>query len=610
MDLSDMMIAYLHHLEVEYVFGVPGGGIAPFYNALARSHRGGGPRAVVARHETGAAFMAAGYARETGKPGVCATTTGPGATNIITGVASAYNDDVPLLVITGQTALPGFGRGAFQDSSYDAIDTVGMFSSCTHYNSMITHPEQMEPKLAAALMKALRHPMGPVHLSVPIDVFRYHWDGCMKFPHLKELLAGTGGGTIDTPAVENLYRDLLQVMEQNRRVVLLLGPACREAVDEIETFARMTGAGIVTTPMGKSCVDSCHPQLYGVFGFAGHESARSLLLDESVGIIMAVGTNLDEWATACWDTNCLLNHNLVHIHNSHAYFTRSPMARLHVAGNIGHIFRTLINRLETGKHGRPAHAPGAGMKEKESRPHPAPSPDPARPGGYRENNGFPGHIEIQSPHLFLAEPGPDGPVKPQRLMHELVRRFPPETRFLADTGNSFAWTTHYLFPAGRNTYSVGMSFGSMGWAVGASVGTAFGTPGTPVVCITGDGSFLMYGPDISVAVREELTVIFVVLNDAALGMVKQGQRLAGDELYAVELPAVDFRQFAGAMGADAYRIECHGDLEQLDIEALCARRGPVLLEVYVDREEVPPMKMRTRALKNARPDQRPHGTKK
>ncbi|MCP4155397.1 MAG: thiamine pyrophosphate-binding protein [bacterium] len=609
MDLSDMMLAYLHHLDVEYVFGVPGGGIAPFYNALARTQRGGGPRAVVARHETGAAFMAAGYARETGKPGVCATTTGPGATNIITGVASAYNDDVPLLVITGQTALPGFGRGAFQESSYDAIDTVGMFSKCTHYSSMITHPDQMEPKLAAALIKALRPPGGPVHLSVPIDVFRYPWDGCMKYPHLKELLAGTGAGAIDTLEVENLYRELLQVMEQNRRAVLLLGPGCHEAVDEIETFARMTGAGIVTTPMGKTCADSYHPQYYGVFGFAGHESARTLLLDESVGIIIAVGTNLEEWATNCWDA-CLLNHKLVHIHNSQAYFARSPMARLHVAGNIGLIFRTLINRLETGKHGRPAQAPGTGCKEKEGTPHPAPSPEPVSPGGNGKNKGFPGHIQIESPHLFQAEPGPGGPIKPQWFMHELVRRFPPETRYLADTGNSFAWTTHYLFPAGRNTYSVGMSFGSMGWAVGASVGTAFGTPGTPVVCITGDGSFLMHGPEISVAVREGLTVIFAVLNDAALGMVKHGQRLAGDESYAVELPVIDFCQYARAMGAEAYRIECPGDLEQLDIEALCTRRGPVLLEVWVDREEVPPMKMRTTALQNAQPDQRHKKIKK
>ena len=127
MDLSDLLVKYLELLEIKYVFGIPGGAIAPLYDALARSERRGGPRAVVARHESGAAFMADGYARETGKIGVCCATTGPGATNLITGVASAFTDNIPLLVITAQTVLSSFGRGAFQESSADAIDTVGMY---------------------------------------------------------------------------------------------------------------------------------------------------------------------------------------------------------------------------------------------------------------------------------------------------------------------------------------------------------------------------------------------------------------------------------------------------------------------------------------------------
>lgn len=129
---GDLILGYLEQLGVEYVFGIPGGAIEPFYNALARSERRNSIRAVVARHETGAAFMAEGYARNTGRLGVCCSTTGPGATNLITGVASAYENQIPMLVITPQTALSHFGRKALQESSDTAINTVGMFQHCTH----------------------------------------------------------------------------------------------------------------------------------------------------------------------------------------------------------------------------------------------------------------------------------------------------------------------------------------------------------------------------------------------------------------------------------------------------------------------------------------------
>lgn len=160
---ADLIVNYLYQINIDYIFGVPGGAIEPLYNAIARharntsddhpdlNYRSSIPRrrrqraphlsAVIARHEAGAAFMADGYARETGKLGVCCATTGPGATNLITGVASAFSDRIPMLVITPQTALPNFGKAGLQESSADAVDVVGMFEHCTHYNSMVSHPD-------------------------------------------------------------------------------------------------------------------------------------------------------------------------------------------------------------------------------------------------------------------------------------------------------------------------------------------------------------------------------------------------------------------------------------------------------------------------------------
>ena len=143
-DYGDLILRYLERLGVEYIFGVPGGAIEPLYNALARSERNGGPKAVIARHETGAAFMAEGYARETGKLGVCCATSGPGATNMLTGIASAYADSTPVLAITGQPSLHTFGMGALQEGSCTSINTVKMFEDCTRFNTLISHPAQLE----------------------------------------------------------------------------------------------------------------------------------------------------------------------------------------------------------------------------------------------------------------------------------------------------------------------------------------------------------------------------------------------------------------------------------------------------------------------------------
>ena len=182
MTQSDLIVEYLEQFGVEYVFSIPGSPLGPLFDALARSARRGGPRLILARHEAGSAFIADGYARESGRIGVCCSTTGPGATNLITGVASAYAEQVPMLVITSQTRLPDFSRGGFQDSTRNGVDIMGMFEHCTRYNSMVTHPEQLEKKLAAALTAALGTPRGPVHLSIPIDIFAAESTGPASYP--------------------------------------------------------------------------------------------------------------------------------------------------------------------------------------------------------------------------------------------------------------------------------------------------------------------------------------------------------------------------------------------------------------------------------------------
>lgn len=572
LEASDIILHYLQQIGCDYVFGIPGGAIEPLYDALARSSRRGGIRPVVARHENGAVFMADGYAQQTGRLGVCCATTGPGTTNMVTGLADAYENNVPLLAISAQTPLPTFGRGAFQESSCTGINTVSMLQHCTRYSSLVSHIDQLQHKLVTAVMTAFHSPRGPVHLSIPIDVMRQKLpSGTPRFD-LPKLL--------QTPHIVDSEKTaaLLEDITQARRIALVLGGGCGEAMGAIMACAERLNALLITTPHGKGLINPAHPQYRGVIGFAGHSSAHEVLTSAEVDLIIAVETNLSEWASGGWSEAALLNERLVHVDSASENLTRSPMARLHVQGHVLAIFEEILLQLEKLPYALPAVAE---------------------------------HIAEETPNFTLDEEAKchsdATPIKPQRLMHELNRRFPANTRFFADTGNSVAWAVHYLQPKERRAYNrrgvngglfrTSIEFSSMGWAIGASIGAALAYPDGPVVCITGDGSFLMSGQELSVAVAEELNVVFVILNDHALGMVKHGQRLSGAESIAHQLPETDFVALARALGADGITINSPSDMAALDIEALCSRHGPTVLDVHVDVEEAPPMNLRIKGLR-------------
>jgi acetolactate synthase-1/2/3 large subunit len=583
-ELADLLVDYLAQIGVEYVFGVPGGAIEHLYSALARSMRRGGPRPIVARHETGAAFMADGYYRETGKLGVCCTTTGPGTTNIITGVASAYENQIPMLVISAQTALAHFGRGASQESSCTGIDTVGLLRYCTRYSTLISHADQFEHKLTTAIMTAFGSPNGPAHISIPWDILR---SPCLAEEPNYDLASLTiSPSLIDVSALHRLCQDL----EQAKKLVFVIGGGCGEAIAKILELAVSLNATVLATHHGKGFISPYHPLFKGITGFAGHRTAQEILADEGVDTILAIGTALGETDSNGWDSRLLLNKRLLHIDSVEQHLMRSPMARLQVRGRILSIFEYLLQYF----NGPSLVANiAADIGSNKSTP---PQTTPTT-----ENPVLPFRLDAETEYVADSTP-----IKPQRLMRELARLFPSGTRFLSDTGNVIAWAVHYLHPSwqeipGPHAGSGGMfrhsaEFVSMTWSLGASIGTALGNPRNPVVCLIGDGSLLMSGQEITVAVQEKLTIILVVLNDAALGMVKHGQRLTRSEPIGFELPEIDYSAYARAMGADGHIIRSPQDLLSLDIEAICRKRGPTLLDVRIDAEEVPPIATRVKIL--------------
>jgi acetolactate synthase-1/2/3 large subunit len=602
-DAADMMIAYLEALDIEFVYGLPGGNIEPFYDALLRSERRGGPKPVLARHETGAAFMADGYARNSGKIGVCCATTGPGTTNLITGVSSAYENNIPLLVITAQTSLQSFGRNACQESSDTGVNTVGMFQYCTGYNSLVSHVAQLERKLVAAITTAIGKSC-PVHLSIPLDIMR---SAVPNRTPIYDIVALS-----QTPKLRDdaAIGELCHQMKRARQVVFVLGSGCLEAVAMIITVAFALRAKIVTTIDGKGLISPYHPLFYGVIGFGGHQSAEDVLCDFSVDTVVAVGTTLSELQSNGWDQQLILNDRLIHIDPLESNLSCTPMARLQVKGSIFSIFEVLLENIDSFVGGINREA--ATKKE------------------YRL--GFDGR---SSGHL-LEELGArvtldqkihrEARVKPQWLMFQLGRIFPPHTKYLVDNGNSLVWAVHCLHPIVRRLverrpaglsddggsrfdndrrkqragwFQTAVEFASMGWAIGASIGASMACPRQPIVCITGDGSMLMSGQEITVALEQQLPIVFVVLNDSSLGMVRHGQSLGGAEVGANTLPSVDFRALAAALGVRSRRITCAADLLDLDVGQIFQGGGPMLLDVLIDQEEVPPIGVRVNTLKNS-----------
>lgn len=568
MTLSDLIVRYLESLNVEYVFAIPGSPLGPLADALRRSEEDGGPRLVFTRHEAGAAYIAEGYARESGTLGVCCATTGPGATNLITGVASAHAEQIPMLVITPQTRLQDLGAGCFQDSSRNGIDVVSMFEHCTVYNSTVTHPDQLERKLAAAIRAAFSTPKGPAHLSIPIDVFASESEDSLQFPTLQALLS-TPSALIDNKGSDRLYEEITGVLKRSGKICLLAGYNSIEGGHELERFADLTGATLLTSPRGKGAINPYHPLARGVFGMAGHSSARATLADEQVELILAVGSNLGEWSTSKWDP-LLMNNKMVHIHNDRSWFTRSPMARMQLEGDIGTLFQELNDRLEDMQ--------GKGLLK-------APAIRKTETGGY-----IPAGISLAKPASCSSARDSEAIIPPQ-IFAELVERLPEKSRYYIDNSNSVPWSIHYFFHAIPKQYMLSLQFATMAWAVGAAVGGAFANQKAPSVCITGDGCYLMGGQEITVAVERQLPVIFVVFNDCGYGLIKHGHRVNGKKNVDFSIPSVDFAMMAKSTGAEAFTIRTLHDFAELDWQAMVNRQGPTLLDVIIDGEEQPPIGM-------------------
>ena len=300
----DVCMRYLAAEGATNVFGIPGGLLHPFFDRIEREE---GFRLVVVKHEEGAAFMADGYARASGRLAVCAATSGPGATNLLTGVACAFADGVPMLVITGQAATHALGKGAAQETTREDMDIVTMFRPITKYSAMVESPSRFGHHLRRALRLALSGRPGPVHLNVPVDV----WLLPLQERWFEPSTYRTHTRTFDRRAVQ-LAADALA---DARFPVILAGSGVGIAGAEahLRTLAELIPARVATTPRGKGLFPEDHELSLGVMGVAGHRDARETLLGDDVDVLFTVGASLNETTTLNWSERLLPTETLVQL---------------------------------------------------------------------------------------------------------------------------------------------------------------------------------------------------------------------------------------------------------------------------------------------------------
>lgn len=553
---ADAIVQSLEKHGVEYLFGIPGGAIEPLNNAIYKSNI----KVIVTKHEEGAAFMADGYARVSGKLGVCCGTAGPGATNLVTGIASAYADSIPVLALTGQVPTTLLGKGAVQEFTAQSLGVVSIFRQITKYSDVIINSNKAGEMIAKARRMALTGRKGPVHLNLPSDIMR------QTIAEPVEACSTTHLTGVNKEQIRQAARLLVRA----KRPVILSGwgTLLARADHELLRLAEMLNIPVATSPKGKSIINEYHPLALGVIGFAGSREAREYIITNNVDVMLAVGTSFNEWVTSGWDKKFPPKKALIQVDIDPDEIGKNFYAHVGIVGDARRVLKELI--AEVGKL--------TGKRR-------------------RRFTVRTGELPVNTDIALKGRSQRSMPLKPQRLLSELASSLPKDTLFFADNGSSMAWAIHELKMVKPYTFYIGLGFASMGYAVAAPIGARLASGNHPVVALVGDGSFLMNGMEVATAVNYDIPVIWVVMNNARLGMVYHGRKLASiPEGLESQFKPVDCAAVARALGAQGYTIRNPGEISKQFMNEIISSGKPTVLDVVVDPETVPPIHSRIATL--------------
>lgn len=555
----DILVKYLEQEGVEYLFGIPGGHLLPLYDAIYKS---GTIKPILARHEAGAAFMAHGYAVASGKIGVCCGTVGPGATNLITGVASAYMDSVPLLVLTAQVGTTSIGKGALQEGAGAGrtINQVRLFESITKLSTMELNASTLSFSVKRALRTALSGRPGPVHMDLPANI---------QGQAIEEDIEPISGyrsvvhGAIDSAQVRQTAELLLQ--SQKPAMLIGYGAAVKDISRQIMEIAENLQIPVATTLRAKGIFPEDHPLALGCVGLYGTRAANSYLRSDT-DVLLSIGASMHEFTSHCWDPAFAPSKAFVQVDIDATEVGKNFQTSVPVVADSG-VFASAL-REELG-------------------------------GRKREGEDL---VKFKTEKEYFDEPAMESdsvPIKPQRLMRDLGRALPRNTTVFADIGNTVTWAERYLSSFPEGCFSSLSGLAAMGSATAAIIGGKLGRPDSPAVCLCGDGDFHMTGMEVASAANHRIPVVWIVLKNDRLGMIHDVQANSYQNRYiAADITGTDFVQLAEALGAQGIAVTRPQEIEGA-IETALAANGPVVIEVEIDPDEMPPVKPRMLALKRS-----------
>ncbi|MFZ9293813.1 MAG: acetolactate synthase large subunit [Candidatus Nanopelagicaceae bacterium] len=541
---AQSLVRALEEAGVEVMFGIPGGAILPAYDPIYDSKI----RHILVRHEQGAGHAATGYAQVTGKAGVCIATSGPGATNLVTPLADAHMDSVPIVAITGQVPAPAIGTDAFQEA-----DIRGVTMPVTKHNYLITDPADIPRAISEAFYIANSGRPGPVLVDIAKDALQKMTT--FSYPKRAEL---RGYRPQFEPNSQSI-RDAASLIAQSSKPVFYIGGGVikANAAKDLLKLAEVVGAPVVTTLMARGAFPDSHPQHLGMPGMHGTVAAVTAL--QKADLLITLGARFDDRVTGKLSTFAV-NAKIIHADIDPAEIGKNRYADVPVIGDLGPTIRALIPAVE------------AEFKKNK----------PDLTTWWRQMNS------LRSTYpLGYNEPS-DGSLSPQYVIERIGQITGPDAVYVAGVGQHQMWASQFIKYEKPRTWLNSGGLGTMGYAVPAAMGAKVGLPDTPVWAIDGDGCFQMTNQELVTCALNNIPIKVAIINNESLGMVRQWQtlfyqgRYSNTDLNSKRVP--DFAKLAEAMGCVGLLCESKGDVDKIIKEANAINDAPVVVDFSVHRD--------------------------
>lgn len=555
----DVVVRSLELLGVDTVFAYPGGASMELHQALTRTKK---IRTILPRHEQGGGFMAHGYSRATGKPGVCMATSGPGATNLVTCIADAYMDSIPLVCITGQVFQQFIGKGAFQET-----DFYGMTLPIVKHSFLVLNYDELPMIIFKAFRIATTGRPGPVVIDIPKDVQQHHFT-----PHFPKSI-----DDVDIPGLDPVPRatdeELLKVLElisKAKQPCLYVGGGVisSESSGDLREFAKLTGIPVASTLMGLGVFPPDHPQSLYWFGMHGTVAGNWAVCKSD--LLLAIGVRFDDRITG-EITKFAPDATIVHVDLDRSEFDKNKHAHLPIESDAGYALKRLNALIKANKFKKPDLSGWF-----------------TTINGWKKEHPYPFAYERNTPHIL-----------PQEAVEVIFRETKGEAIIATGVGQHQMWAPQYYQFSKPRTFISSLGAGTMGFGLPAAMGAKVACPDKQVIDIDGDGSFLMNIQELACAVIEKINVKVVILNNQHLGMVTQWEdrfyeKTRGHTILCDpknigspdNLPGIypDFVTVAKGFGMKSRRVHRREELVDA-VREMLAHDGPYLLDIIVPHTE-------------------------